>query len=41
MHVTTRSPTDSITWNAGMLMSEDLQKAMMANMAKSVADFKD
>lgn len=29
------------TWNAAMLMSEDLQKAMMANMSKSQAQFKD
>ena len=29
------------TWNAAMLMSEDLQKAMMANMSKQGADFRD
>ncbi len=29
------------TWNAAMLMSEDLQKAMMANMSKSQAQFRD
>ncbi|MBJ7312227.1 crotonase/enoyl-CoA hydratase family protein [Rugamonas sp. CCM 8940] len=29
------------TWNAAMLMSNDLQEAMMANMAKRAAEFKD
>jgi enoyl-CoA hydratase/carnithine racemase len=29
------------TWNAGMLMSDDLQKAMMANMGKVTPQFKD
>ncbi|MFL6658202.1 MAG: crotonase/enoyl-CoA hydratase family protein [Massilia sp.] len=29
------------TWNAAMLMSDDLQKAMMANMAKQPPVFKD
>jgi enoyl-CoA hydratase len=29
------------TWNAAMLMSDDLQKAMMANMSKSQAQFDD
>ncbi len=29
------------TWNAAMLMSADLQEAMMANMGKRPADFKD
>jgi enoyl-CoA hydratase len=29
------------TWNAAMLMSDDLQKAMMANMGKTVPQFKD
>ena len=29
------------TWNAAMLMSNDLQEAMMANMSKRVAVFKD
>ncbi len=38
------SVTDSLnyvaTWNAAMLMSEDLQEAMMANMGKRAAEFK-
>jgi enoyl-CoA hydratase len=29
------------TWNAAMLMSKDLQEAMMANMGKRAAEFKD
>ena len=29
------------TWNAGMLMSEDLQRAMMANMSKQAPEFRD
>ncbi len=29
------------TWNAAMLMSDDLQKAMMASMSKQAPDFKD
>lgn len=29
------------TWNAAMLMSDDLQKAMMAGMSKQVPQFKD
>ena len=29
------------TWNAAMLMSDDLQKAMMANMSKQAPQFKD
>lgn len=29
------------TWNAAMLMSEDLQQAMMAQMSKQAADFRD
>ena len=29
------------TWNAAMLMSEDLQRAMMANMSKQAPDFRD
>jgi enoyl-CoA hydratase len=29
------------TWNAAMLMSADLQAAMMAGMSKSVPTFKD
>jgi enoyl-CoA hydratase/carnithine racemase len=29
------------TWNAAMLMSNDLQEAMMANMSKRAAVFKD
>ena len=29
------------TWNAAMLMSEDLQKAMMASMSKQAAQFRD
>ena len=29
------------TWNAAMLMSEDLQKAMMANMSGQAAEFRD
>jgi enoyl-CoA hydratase/carnithine racemase len=29
------------TWNAAMLMGNDLQEAMMANMGKRVAVFKD
>ncbi len=29
------------TWNAAMLMSEDLQKAMMANMSKQAPQFRD
>jgi enoyl-CoA hydratase len=29
------------TWNAAMLMSNDLQEAMMANMGKRAAEFKD
>ena len=29
------------TWNAAMLMSDDLQKAMMASMSKQTAEFKD
>ncbi len=29
------------TWNAAMLMSEDLQKAMMANMSKQAPAFRD
>jgi enoyl-CoA hydratase/carnithine racemase len=28
------------TWNAAMLMSDDLQEAMMANMGKRAAEFK-
>jgi enoyl-CoA hydratase len=29
------------TWNAAMLMSADLQEAMVAGMAKRVPEFKD
>ena len=29
------------TWNAGMLMSQDLMTAMMASMAKQTPTFKD
>ena len=29
------------TWNAAMLMSEDLQRAMMANMSKQAPEFRD
>ena len=29
------------TWNAAMLMSDDLQKAMMANMSKQAPEFRD
>jgi enoyl-CoA hydratase len=29
------------TWNAAMLMSADLQQAMMASMSKSAPGFKD
>jgi enoyl-CoA hydratase/carnithine racemase len=29
------------TWNAAMLMSDDLQKAMMAGMSKQAPAFKD
>ena len=29
------------TWNAAMLMSEDLSAAMMANMTKQAPSFKD
>jgi enoyl-CoA hydratase len=29
------------TWNAAMLMSNDLQESMMANMAKRAPEFKD
>ncbi|UUZ52039.1 hypothetical protein LP420_36710 [Massilia sp. B-10] len=29
------------TWNAAMLMSDDLQKAMMAGMSKQTPAFKD
>ena len=29
------------TWNAAMLLSNDLQEAMMANMGKRAPEFKD
>ncbi|MFZ3081641.1 hypothetical protein [Rhodoferax ferrireducens] len=29
------------TWNSAMLMSKDLQEAMMANLGKRAAEFKD
>jgi hypothetical protein len=29
------------TWNAAMLMSDDLQQAMMAGMSKQTPQFKD
>jgi enoyl-CoA hydratase/carnithine racemase len=29
------------TWNAGLLMSQDLMAAMMASMAKQTPEFKD
>jgi hypothetical protein len=29
------------TWNAAMLLSDDLQEAMMANMGKRKPEFKD
>jgi enoyl-CoA hydratase len=29
------------TWNAAMLMSQDLKEAMIANMAKKAPSFKD
>jgi enoyl-CoA hydratase/carnithine racemase len=29
------------TWNAAMLMSEDLQRAMMANMSRQTPEFRD
>jgi len=28
------------TWNAGMLLGDDIQEAMMANMGKRRAEFK-